>query len=112
MRSTANNKFLLLLACLVIGVATLLSHSLKVEIKNNKKAATEQTADTNKKTVVITSSDAVMVNFLTLHIDGFLELSPIFKPVKKAIKVVPVFQKAATAYQQTLFRFIISPNAP
>jgi hypothetical protein len=100
------------MACLVIGLVTLLSHSLKVEITNNKKAAAGQTSDTSKKTVVITSSDAITVNFLTLHIDGFLELSPIFKLVKKAFKVAPVFYQATTSYQHTLFRFIISPNAP
>lgn len=100
------------MACMVIGLATLLSHSLKVEIKGKSKSSTEQTSEANNKTVVISSSDAVTVNFFTLSVDGFLEITPLFQPVKKVYKIVPVFQKATTAYQQTLFRFIISPNAP
>ena len=100
------------MACLVIGAVTLLSHSLKVEIKGKSKVSTEQTSEAAGKTVVITSSDAVTVNFFTLQVDGFLEISPVFNPVKKVFKVVPVFQKLTTAYQHTLFRFIISPNAP
>jgi hypothetical protein len=100
------------MACLVIGVVTLLSHSLKVEIKSKQKATTEQTSEATQKTVIITSSDAVTVNFFTLQVNGFLEISPIFNPVKKVFKVVPIFQKATTSYQHTLFRFIISPNAP
>ena len=106
------NKRFLLVAGLLVGLVTLFSHSLRVEIRSGKNLATDQTSGANQKTVIVTPSDAVTVNFFTLHADGFLEISPIFHPEKKISKVAPIFQKKTTAFFRTLFRFIISPNAP
>lgn len=111
MRKMVNNKNLLLAISLIIGLATLLSHSVKVEIKSDKKVNTEQTSG-EQQPVINTPSDALTVNFFTLQIDGLLEIIPVFQSVEKVFKVVPVFQKETTSFQQTLFRFIIAPNAP
>lgn len=101
-----------MIAGLAIGLVTLFSHSLRVEINTGKSQTTEQSAESGKQAVIVAPSDAVTVNFFSLQVDGFLELAPVFKSVKKVLKVVPVFEKNTTSLFQTLFRFIISPNAP
>jgi hypothetical protein len=106
------NKRFLLVAGLAIGLVTLFSHSLRVEIRTGKNQATEQTSGANQKTVIVTPSDAVTVNFFTLQVDVSLAITPVFQPVKKVFKVIPVFQRKISSYYQTLFRYIISPNAP
>ncbi len=113
-RNVIKNKRFLLIAGLVIGLVTLFSHSLRVEIQNRqeKNQGAEQKSESKQDVVVVLPSYAVTVNFFTLHIDGFLEITPVFKSVKKALKVFPTFQKKTNSYFQTLFRFIISPNAP
>jgi hypothetical protein len=112
MRSIVNNKTHLFIACLFVGLVTLLAHSLRVEIKSKPKANTEQASGSSQASVFITPSAAVTVNFFTLHVDGFLEISPVFQTVKKVFKAVPEFHKATASFHQTLFRFIIAPNAP
>lgn len=111
MNALFKNKNVLLVAGLLVGLVTLFSHSLRVEFKTAK-ATTEQKAESEQQTVVIAPSDAVTVNAFTLQVDGFLEIAPIFKPVKQAIKVAPVVLEKTTALFQTLFRYIIAPNAP
>jgi len=107
------NKRLLLVAGLMVGLVTLFSHSLRVEVPTKiDKNTTEQSSGEEGRVVVIAPSDAVTVNLLTLQVDGFIELTPVFQQVKKVYKVVPSFRKHSTTFFQTLFRFIISPNAP
>jgi hypothetical protein len=107
------NKRLLLVAGLMVGLVTLFSHSLRVEVPTKiEKKTTEQSSSEESNVVIITPSDAVTVNFFTLQVDGFIELTHAFQQVKKVCKVVPSFQKRSTTFFQTLFRFIISPNAP
>jgi hypothetical protein len=105
------NKNVLLVAGLLVGLVTLFSHSLRVEIKSGK-VATEQKAEAEQKTVIIAPSDAVTVNAFTLQVDGFLEISPVFQAVKETVKAVPTYCGKATSLFQTLFRYVISPNAP
>lgn len=112
MQRILKNKKFLLVAGLAIGLVTLFSHSLRVEINNGKKQTTEQTSESNQQTIVVVPSDAVTVNFFSFHADGLLGIEPVLYPIKKVLKVVPFFQKTTTHYFQTLFRFIISPNAP
>lgn len=111
MRNAVNNKTLLLVFGLLVGLATLFSHSLRVEIKNSK-PKTEQTQDPNEQKVVITPSDAVTVNAFSFHVDSFFEIAPVFRSIENITKAAPAVQKTASTYFQTLFRFIISPNAP
>jgi hypothetical protein len=111
MSKVFKNKNVLLVAGLLVGLVTLFSHSLRVEIKSIK-AATEQKAETEQQTVVIAPSDAVTVNAFTFSVDGFLEIAPAFKKVEETIKAVPVIAEKATSFFQTLFRYIIAPNAP
>ena len=112
MRNILENKRFLLISGLLIGLVTLFSHSLRVEISSEKKQTTEQSSEAKQQAVIVAPSDAVTVNFFSLQVDGFLEIAPVFYPIKKTLKVVPVFQKATNTYFQILFRFIISPNAP
>lgn len=111
MHKLFKNKNVLLIAGLLVGLVTLFSHSLRVEIKPAK-AATEQKAESEKQVLVIAPSDAVTVNAFSLQVDGFLEIAPIFKPVQEIVKAAPVVVQKTSAYFQTLFRYIISPNAP
>ena len=112
MRNVLKNKRFILVACLSIGLVTLFSHSVRVEIGELKKHDTEQTSEAKGHAIIVSPSDAVTVNFFTLHADGFLEIAPVFHPAKKILKVAPTFQKTTNTYFRTLFRFIISPNAP
>jgi len=112
MRKVIKNKRFLLIAGLAIGLVTLFSHSLRLEISSGKKQTSEQTSETQQKTIVVAPSDAITVNFFSLQVDVYLETSPVFQSVQKVLKVVPTFQKTTIAFFQTLFRFIISPNAP
>lgn len=105
------NKNVLIVAGLLVGLVTLFSHSLRVEIKSGKPSA-EQKAETEQQTVIIAPSDAVTVNAFTLQTDGFLEIAPVFKPVKEVVKAAPAIVQNTTSFFQTLFRFIIAPNAP
>ena len=102
----------MLVAGLIIGLVTLFSHSLRVEIGRGKNQTSEKTSEAKHKVVIVAPSDAITVNFFTLQIDGFLEIAPVFYPIKKILKVVPSFQKTTISFFQTLFRYIISPNAP
>jgi hypothetical protein len=111
MNALFKNKKVLLVAGLLVGLVTLFSHSLRVEIKSGK-VATEQKAETEQQTVIVAPSDAVTVNAFTLQVDGFLEIAPIFKPVKEIIKTAPIITGRVSPIFQTLFRFIIAPNAP
>lgn len=111
MSKVFKNKNVLLVAGLLVGLMTLFSHSLRVEIKPAK-AATEQKAGAEQQSVVIAPSDAVTVNAFSFEVDGFLEIAPAFQKVEETIKAVPVYCEKASAFFQTLFRYIISPNAP
>lgn len=111
MNALFKNKKVLLVAGLLVGLVTLFSHSLRVEIPSGK-VATEQKAGTEQQTVIVAPSDAVTVNAFTLQVDGFLEIAPVFKPVKQIVQTVPVICGKVTPIFQTLFRFIIAPNAP
>jgi hypothetical protein len=110
MSKVFKNKNVLLVAGLLVGLVTLFSHSLRVEIKPAK-AATEQKAET-EQAVVITPSDAVTVNAFNFAVDGFLEIAPVFQQVEETFKAIPVYCGKATSLFQTLFRYTISPNAP
>lgn len=111
MSKVFKNKNVLVVAGLLVGLVTLFSHSWRVEFKPTQ-VATEQKADTEQQTVVIVPSDAVTVNAFSFEIDGFLQIAPAFQKVEETIKAVPVFCEKATSFFQTLFRYIISPNAP
>lgn len=112
MQRTLKNKTFLLIAGLAIGLVTLFSHSLRVEIGQVKKQTSEQSSETPNETFIVAPSVAITVNLFSFHVDGWLSNAPTFYPIKKVLKVVPSFQKAATDFFQTLFRYIISPNAP
>lgn len=111
MRNAFNNKYFLLVAGLLIGLVTLFSHSLRLEVKSGK-ATTEQTQEGSGKTFVIVPSDAVTVNAFAFHADVWVEIAPTFRAVEKIKTAIPVVGRTATTLFQTLFRFIISPNAP
>jgi hypothetical protein len=111
MNKLFKNKNVLLVAGLLVGLVTLFSHSFRVEIKPAK-AATEQKADTEQPAVVITPSAAVTVNAFTFQVDGLFALAPLFQKVEEAVKAVPVYAEKTSSFFQTLFRYIISPNAP
>ena len=111
MNALFKNKKVLLVAGLLVGLVTLFSHSLRVEIKSGK-AATGQKAETEQQTVIVAPSDAITVNTFTLQVDGFLEIAPVFKPVKQIVLAVPVICGKVAPIFHTLFRFIIAPNAP
>jgi hypothetical protein len=112
MQRTLKNKTFLLIAGLAIGLVTLFSHSLRVEIGQVKKQTSEQSSEGPSQTIIVAPSLAVTVNLFSFHVDGWFVNAPSFYPIKKVLKVVPSFQKAATDFFQTLFRYIISPNAP
>jgi hypothetical protein len=112
MQRILKNKRFLLVAGVAIGLVTLFSHSLRVEISNGKKQSSELTADAGQHSIIVVPSDAVTVNLFSFHADGLLQIAPALYSIKKVLKVVPFFQKTTTHYFQTLFRFIISPNAP
>ena len=111
MSKVFKNKNVLLVAGLLVGLVTLFSHSLRVEIKSDK-IATEKKAETEQQTIVFAPSDAVTVNAFTLQVDGFLEVSPAYQSIKETAKAIPVYFKKTSSLFQTLFRYIISPNAP
>ena len=92
----------------MVGIATLFSHSLRVEIKKEAKAGQPQE---QQQTVIISPSDAVTSNSFTFETDTLIEISPVFESVEKIKETVPVVQRTVS-YFHTLFRFIISPNAP
>src|SRR5689334_12220244 len=111
MRSAVNNKTFLLVAGLLIGLVTLFSHSLRLEIKNEK-AQSGKAKETTEQTVIIAPSVAVTVNAFVFQADALFEISPVFQSIEKITVGAPVIISTTTEYFQTLFRFIISPNAP
>lgn len=111
MSKVFKNKNVLLVAGLLVGLVTLFSHSLRVEFKPTQ-SATEQKAETEQQAVVIAPSDAVTVNAFSFEMEGFMEIAPTFQKIEETIKAVPVYSEKASSFFQTLFRYIISPNAP
>ena len=112
MRNIFKNKRFVLVAGIAVGLITLFSHSLRVEIGGGKDQATEQTSEGDHQAIIVAPSDAVTVSFFSLQTDAFQEIAPVFYPAKKILKVVQPFQRATLPHFRTLFRFIISPNAP
>jgi hypothetical protein len=112
MRKILKNKRFMLVAGLAIGLVTLFSHSLRVEIGNSKSQSAEQATESQHQAVIVSPSDAVTVNFLSLPADGFLEAPHVLHHTKNIIKVAATFPMATVPYFRTLFRYIISPNAP
>lgn len=112
MRNIFKNKRFVLVAGIAIGLVTLFSHSIRVEIGNGKDPAKEQTMEGGHQAIIVAPSDAVTVSFFSLQADTFLEIASVFYPAKKILKIVQPFQRATLPHFRTLFRFIISPNAP
>lgn len=106
-----NNKKLVIALGLLIGLATLFSHSFRVEIRKETKAGTEQ-SEKSSQAIIVSPSAAVTVNAFSFQPEGFLQLAPMYEPIQSTVKAVPVFVQRTSAYFQTLFRFIIAPNAP
>lgn len=109
MRKVINNRTLLLVIGLIVGLATLLSHSVRLEISKPK---TEQSKESGEQKVVITPSDAVTVHAFVFQVDSAMEVSAVYQSAEKITKAVPVIQKTVSTYFRALFRFIIAPNAP
>jgi hypothetical protein len=111
MRKAVNNKTFLLVAGLLIGLVTLFSHSLRLEIRSEDPQS-GKSKETTEQTVIIAPSDAVTVNAFSFHADSLFEIAPVFQSIEKIVEGTPVIIRKTTSYFHTLFRFIISPNAP
>ena len=111
MRNAINNKRFLLVAGLLVGLVTLFSHSIRLEIRSEK-SQEGKAKETTEQTIIITPSDAVTVNAFSFEVDALFEIAQAFQSVREISAAAPVLQQSVTTYFQTLFRFIISPNAP
>jgi len=103
----------LIAAGLLAALVIILSHSQSLDVKEAKKSATEQPAESDKGVILTAPTDAVPQGSI-VRVDEQVPVSvlEILGEPQRLQNFVPRTEKILSGLFKTLFRVLIAPNAP